>query len=99
MEKESTPRKGQTNRRRTPRLQLERLLAASSASQRAGPSRQAGGRAVFFVARFQVSKARLGRRDRSVHMQHRHIDRHLYGCGSKPMVPLWGRCTTHVGLC
>ena len=20
------------------------------------------------------------------------------GCGSKPMVPFWGRCTTHFGL-
>ena len=30
---------------------------------------------------------------------------HLFGCGSRPMVPFWGRCTTHVtthghlGLC
>ena len=22
----------------------------------------------------------------------------VYGCGSKPMVPLWGRFTTHFGL-
>ena len=21
-----------------------------------------------------------------------------YGCGSKPMVPFWGRCTTHLSL-
>ena len=24
---------------------------------------------------------------------------HPYGCGSKPMVPFWGRCTTHFSLC
>ena len=23
---------------------------------------------------------------------------HPYGCRSKPMVPFWGRCTTHFGL-
>ena len=23
------------------------------------------------------------------------VTRKAYGCGSKPMVPFWGRCTTH----
>ena len=26
------------------------------------------------------------------------VDRNSYGCGSKPMVPFWGRCTTHFSL-
>ena len=24
-----------------------------------------------------------------------YFEKHSYGCGSTPMVPLWGRCTAH----
>ena len=26
------------------------------------------------------------------------VSNFTYGCGSKPMVPFWGRCTTHFGV-